>query len=138
MIKRFDHILFTIKYIHKKISNLNGYVIQNHPAAKNFKSNLKLISEIQEIIDGKSTLKKGIYDLIFIGNSGGISEFLERGFTILHICEEPKFECYQSEIWRSVINNKISNYLFSYKLKKRGNLINFGKNNTDLNSILDY
>ena len=138
IVKKYDHILFMIKYVHKKISNLNGYVIQNHPAAKNFKSNLKLISEIQEIIDSKSTLKRGIYDLIFIGNSGGISEFLERGFTILHICEEPKFECYQSEIWRIVKNNKISKHLFSYKLKKRGNLINFGKNTTDLNSILDY
>ena len=109
-----------IKYVHKKISNLNGYVIQNHPAAKNFKSNLKLISEIQEIIDSKSTLKRGIYDLIFIGNSGGISEFLERGFTILHICEEPKFECYQSEIWRSVKIIKFQNIYSHINLKKGG------------------
>ena len=127
-----------IRYIHQKISNLNGYVIQNHPAAKNFKSNLKLISKIQEIIDSKSLLKRSFYDLIFIGNSGGISEFLERGFTMLHLCEEPEFECYQSKIWKSVKNTKISKNIFSYKLKKRGNLINFGKNNTDLNSILDY
>ena len=40
----------------------------------NFKSNLKLISEIQEIIDGKSTLKK-VYMIYFYGNSGGISSF---------------------------------------------------------------
>ncbi len=138
IVKRHDHTLSMIRYIHQKISNLNGYVIQNHPAAKNFKSNLKLISKIQEIIDSKSLLKRSFYDLIFIGNSGGISEFLERGFTMLHICEEPEFECYQSKIWKSVKNTKISKNIFSYKLKKRGNLINFGKNNTDLNSILDY
>ena len=138
IVKRHDHTLSMIRYIHQKISNLNGYVIQNHPAAKNFKSNLKLISKIQEIIDSKSLLKRSFYDLIFIGNSGGISEFLERGFTMLHLCEEPEFECYQSKIWKSVKNTKISKNIFSYKLKKRGNLINFGKNNTDLNSILDY
>ena len=57
---------------------------------------------------------------------------------MLHICEEPEFECFQSKIWKSIETTKISKSLFSYKLKKRGNLINFGKNNADLNSILDY
>ena len=138
IVKRHDHTLSMIRYIHQKISNLNGYVIQNHPASKNFKSNLKLISKIQEIIDSKSLLKRSFYDLIFIGNSGGISEFLERGFTMLHICEEPELECYQSKIWKSVKNTKISKNIFSYKLKKSGKLINFGENNTDINAILDY
>lgn len=138
IIKKHDHVLSRIEYVHKKISNLNGYIIQNHPAAINFKSNIKLITKMQEIIDSKSTLKKGLYDLIFIGNSGGIIEFLENGFKILHICEEPEFECYQSKIWKSIENNKISKNIFSYNLKKKGNLLNFGKNNTDLNSILDY
>ena len=138
LVKRPDCVLSRIEYIHKKISNLNGYTIQSHPAAKNFKSNLRLVSKMQQLIDSDSFLKQSLYDLIFVGHSGGISEFLENGFKILHICEDPEFECFQSEIWKSIKTTKISKNIFSYKLKKKGNLINFGKNNTDLNSILDY
>lgn len=138
LIKKHDHVLSMIKYIHSKLVNLNKYTIQNHPASKNFKSNLKLISNMREVVKSKSFAKKKLYDYIFIGNTGGVSEYLEKGFTVLHICEEPEFECYQSKIWKSIETTKISKSLFSYKLKKRGNLINFGKNNADLNSILDY
>ncbi len=138
IIKKHKHILLMIKYIHSRLSNLNEYNIQNHPASKNFRSNLRLISEIKKIVNGKSSQKKSLYDYIVIGNTGGISEYLEKGFSILHICEEPEFECYQSNIWKSIKTTKISKNLFSYKLKKKGNLINFGSNNTNLNSILNY
>ena len=138
LVKRHDQVLSKIEYIHKKKFNLNGYKIQNHPAAKNFKSNLKLISKMQKIIDSKSYLRRSFYDLIFVGHSGGITEFLENGFKILHVCEDPEFECFQTEIWKSIKTTEISKNIFSYKLKEKGNLINFGKNNTDLNSILDY
>ena len=47
IIKKHKHILSMIKYIHSKLSNLNEYNIQNHPASKNFRSNLRLISEIK-------------------------------------------------------------------------------------------
>ena len=109
-----------IEYIHKKIFNLNGYIIQNHPAAKNFKSNLKLISKMQKIVDSKSHLKRGFYDIIFVGHSGGITEFLENGFKILHVCEDPEFECFQTKIWKSIKTTEISKNIFSYKLKKKG------------------
>lgn len=138
LVKRHDNVLTAINYIHKKISNLNQFIIQNHPASTNFKSNIKLITSIQEIIDGKTSLKKVQYDHVFIGNTGAIAEYLEKGFTILHICEEPELECYQNKIWRSIITTKISKNIFSYKLKKSGKLINFGENNTDINAILDY
>ena len=138
IVKRHDDVLSMIEYIHTKKSNLNNHIIQNHPSARNSKSNLKLISKMQNILNKKSSLKKNLYDLIFIGNSGGISELLEKGFKVLHICEDPEFESYQSEIWKSIKTTKISKNIFSYKLKNKGNLIKFGKNNTDLNSILDY
>ncbi len=138
LVKRNEQILSRVKYIHEKVSNLNGYIIQNHPAAKNFKSNLKLISKMKKIIDGKSSMKKGLYELIYIGNSGGISELLERDYSLLHICEDPEFECFTSKIWKSIKTTKISKNIFSYKLKNKGKLIDFGKNDTDLNLILDY
>ena len=61
-----------------KKSNLKDHIIQNHPSARNSKSNLKLILKMQNILNKKSSLKKSLFDLIFIGNSGGISELLEK------------------------------------------------------------
>ena len=127
-----------IKIIHTKISNLNNYIIQNHPASGNFKSNIKLINEMQQIIDSKSSTKKDLYDYIFIGNTGVISVYLEKGYKMIHICEQPEFESYQGKIWKNIKTKKISKNLFSYKLKKKGSLIKFGRKNTDLNSILNY
>ncbi len=138
IVKRHYHILSMIKIIHTKISNLNNYIIQNHPASGNFKSNIKLIKEMQQIIDSKSSTKKDLYDYIFIGNTGGISEYLEKGYKMIHICEQPEFESYQGKIWKNIKTKKISKNLFSYKLKKKGSLIKFGRKNTDLNSILNY
>ena len=34
MVRRHEEILSNLKYTHEKISNLNNYMIQNHPAAK--------------------------------------------------------------------------------------------------------
>ena len=109
-----------IEYIHMKKSNLKDHIIQNHPSARNSKSNLKLILKMQNILNKKSSLKKSLFDLIFIGNSGGISELLEKGFKVLHLCEDPEFESYQSQIWKSIKTTKISKNIFSYKLKNKG------------------
>ena len=38
------------KIYHNNVSNLNGYIVQNHPAARNSKSNLELISKIEKIL----------------------------------------------------------------------------------------
>ena len=55
-----------IKYIHTKLVNLNKYTIQNHPASKNFKSNLKLISNMREVVKKASHLQKKICMIIFL------------------------------------------------------------------------
>jgi len=137
VVREHDKVLSMIKYIHNNVSNLNGYIVQNHPAAKNSKSNLELISKIEKILSIKSFLKKKIYDLVLIGNSGGISELLERNYSVIHICEDPEFECFSGQIWKSIRTIKISRNIFTYKLKNKGNLIKFGKKNTDLNLILE-
>ena len=133
-----ESVLSMINYINNNISNLQNYKIQSHPAAINSRSNINLVSKLKKIIK-KSKFGKKNYDLIFfIGNSGGISELLERGYSILHVCEDPEFECYSGSIWKSINTIKVTKNIFTYKLKRRGNLINFGKNNADLNVILDY
>ena len=137
IVKSPESVLSMINYINNNISNLQNYKIQSHPAAINSRSNINLVSKLKKIIK-KSKFGKKNYDLIFIGNSGGISELLERGYSILHVCEDPEFECYSGSIWKSINTIKVTKNIFTYKLKRRGNLINFGKNNADLNVILDY
>ena len=65
-------------------------------------------------------------------------ELLERNYSVIHICEDPEFECFSGQIWKSIRTIKISRNIFTYKCKNKGNLIKFGKNNTDLNLILEY
>ena len=64
--------------------------------------------------------------LIFIGNSGGIIEALERGSKVVQIVEFPLFDIYSNKIWPSIIRKKINENIFVYSLRKKGNLIKLG------------
>ena len=72
---------------------------------------------------------------IFIGTSGSIIEALERGSNVIQICDDPFFDIYSSKIWPSIKINKIAQNIYTYKLKKRGNLIKFGDKKNNLKKI---
>ena len=91
---------------------------------------MQLISSMKNDYKNEKKIKKKNY-LIFIGNSGSIVEYLERGSIVIQICDYPLFDIYTNNIWPSIISKKISENIYVYKLKKKGNLIKFGnkKNN---------
>ena len=121
-------ILNSLKFlVDNNFINLQKYRVKNHPAAQYSKKNLKtmqLISSMKNDYKNEKKIKKKNY-LIFIGNSGSIVEYLERGATVIQICDYPLFDIYTNNIWPSIISKKISENIYVYKLKKRGNLIKF-------------
>ena len=82
----------------------------------------------------QKNLKKKNY-LIFIGNSGSIVEYLERGATVIQICDYPLFDIYTNSIWPSIISKKLSEGIYFYRLKKKGNLIKFGDKKNSVKKI---
>ena len=75
--------------------------------------------------------------MIFIGASGAIIEALERGSEVIQICETPLFDVYSSKIWSSIKTKKIEKNIYTYKLKKRGNLIKLGNKKNNLKKIFN-
>ena len=53
-----------------------------------------------------------------MGHSGGITEFLENGFKILHVCEDPEFSVFKLKFGKYK-TTEISKDIFSYRLKKK-------------------
>ena len=125
-------VLNSLKYlIENNLININNFKIRNHPGGLYSKQNLLLIHDIEKLkIKYKNySFQKTKQDfLIFIGNSGGIIEALERGSKVIQIAEFPLFEIYSDRIWPSVIRKKINKNIYIYSLKKKGNLIKLGKN----------
>ena len=128
----------SIIYLNDKgFIDLKDYKIQNHPVGKNNSNNKKLINSIQnlKILVKRSKRTNGKKYLIFIGNSGAVVEFLERGYDVIHICEKKLYDLYSSNIWRSISNFKIKENIYIYKLKRKGKLIKLGKKKENLKNF---
>jgi len=65
---------------------------------------------------------------IFIGSTSSPIEALERGVNVIHICDDPVFQCYNSILWPSIKTKKIDENTYEYELMKKGNLIQLGDN----------
>ena len=127
-----------IIYLNNKgFIDLKDYEIKNHPAGKNNPNNKKLINNIKNfkiLIDQPEKINRKKY-LIFIGNSGAVIEYLERGYDVIHICEKNIYDFYSSNIWKNILNLKIKNNIYIYKLKRKGKLIKLGKKKANLKNF---
>ena len=111
----------------KIISNL---VVKNHPSTKDSKKHLKIIKKINNLLlSHKNSPQEKSYEnklSIFIGPTSAPIEALERGVEVIHICDDPVFQCYSSELWPSIKVKKIDENTYEYHLLKKGNLIQLG------------
>ena len=126
-INNLTKIIHSIDYlIKKKFIDPKKYTIKSHPAIKSRNSD-KIINYFNNIkINNKISKKIKNKFLIFIGNSGGIIEYLERGYEVIHICDDNFYDLYSNELWPSIISTKVYDGIYIYRVKKKGNLINFG------------
>ncbi len=118
--------------------NLKSLKLKNHPGALESKKNISFIKKIENLKKNLEYSKKRNINQntsIFIGTSGSIIEALERGSNVIQICDDPFFDIYSSKIWPSIKINKIAQNIYTYKLKKRGNLIKFGDKKNNLKKI---
>jgi len=128
----------TFYYVEKFFKDYNknifeNLIVKNHPFSKQSKKHLRMIKKINNLLSKlkNSNLKKNNENKIsiFIGATSAVIEALERNVEVIHICENPIFESYSSELWPSIKVNRIDKNIFKYKLLKKGNLIKLGDNN---------
>lgn len=125
-------ILSSLKYLIQKYRiDFNSFKIKLHPLSKKQINITKIVKKIKFLIKESSHLKfnKSMQNFsVFIGASGAMIEALERGVKVIQIAESPILDIYSDFIWKSINIKKINNNIFFYSLKKKGNLIKFGKN----------
>ena len=124
-----DIIIKSLKNLLNNYDNdsIFNLVVKNHPLTENSKRHLQIIKEIDNILSkNENSLSKENYDRnlsVFIGSTSSPIEALERGVKVIHICDDPVFQKYSSELWPSIQVKKINNNIYEYKLLKKGNLI---------------
>ena len=127
IIKSFKNLLFNRKDI-----NFSNLIVKNHPLTENSKKHLKMIKKINDILnkyqDSLPEEKNVTKFSIFIGSTSSPIEALERGVNVIHICDDPVFQCYNSILWPSIKTKKIDENTYEYELMKKGNLIQLGDN----------
>ena len=128
-----DIIIKSLKSLltNSKYEIISNFIVKNHPLMKNSKKHLKLIKKINDfLLKYKNPLLESYENKlsIFIGSTSAPIEALERNLEVIHICEDPVFQSYSSELWPSIKVKKINNNIYEYQLLKKGNLIQFGDN----------
>jgi hypothetical protein len=132
-----------LKSLEKIFNNANMrslplFSIQNHPATLHSKKHLKIISRIQSLMlkyKEKFNRKSKKFP-IFIGSTTSVILALEQKKQIIHICEDPIFDSFNSGIWKDLIVTKVDKFIFKYRLKQNKHILNIHKNNK--NKIKKY
>ncbi|MBD1138283.1 hypothetical protein IDH18_01610 [Pelagibacterales bacterium SAG-MED41] len=129
----------SIKFLdNNNFINLVKFSVKKHPAGnseKNYKTKKMIENLIKDAVSVKSKNKENF--LIFIGSSGAIIEALERGNKVIQISDQPILDIYSDAIWPSIKRTKLSDNIFLYNLKKKGDLIKLGSNIKNLSKIFN-
>ena len=125
IIKSLQNLLTSDKK--KAVANL---IARNHPSTKDSKKHIEIIKKINNLLSSHKNSSKGESHKnkfsIFIGSTSAPIEALERDVEVIHICDDPVFQCYSSTLWPSIKVKKIDEYTYEYKLLKKGSLIKLG------------
>lgn len=126
-----DKIINNLIYLHNtKFVDLTKYEIKSHPI--NLKDNKnkilikKMMSKISQLKKPQVEIENNL--LIFIGSTGAIIEYLELGYDVIQITENPVFELYTSKLWPSIFTKKIKKNIYLYKIRNKNKLIILGTN----------
>lgn len=101
--------------------NFNKIKIKNHPLQTKSNNHLKLIDEMTKILK-KNPNNSNIdcKDLsIFFGQTTSVIVALDLGLTCYHVCPDPIFDSYNSELWENILVQKINSNLFKYTPKQQ-------------------
>ena len=105
-------------------------IVRNHPSMKDSKKHIKIIEKINNFLSSyKNSSMKESHESkfsIFIGSTSAPIEALEREVEVIHICDDPVFQCYSSTLWPNIKIKKIDENTYEYKLLKKGKLIKLG------------
>ena len=129
-----EKILSEFEIILKKRPSLaKNLVVRNHPLKDKSKKHLDLSNSLNIIIQNQLDRLKQIRikknnTSFFIGQTTSTIVALEKNLNVIHICENPILDMYNSEIWENLNTNKISDSSFEYNLLKKNSFLNFTKN----------
>lgn len=113
--------LKSINYLCKEPDlNFNKITIKNHPLQTKSNNHLQLIDEIKATFETNSNISKtNCKDFsIFFGQTTSVIVALDLGLTCYHVCPDPVFDSYNSELWKNISVQKINSNLFKYTPKK--------------------
>ena len=134
-----ERVFKSLKILHeKKYFNLKKAEIKSHPASVNTKNKNKFIKELKKIINSLSTYPASIFKnntLVFLGVSGAIVDSLESGFKVIQISDDPILDIYSKNLWPTLVRERLHENIFSYRLKKKQNLIKLGNSSNNLKNF---
>ena len=130
-------VIRNLEYLYfEKNVDIKNFKIKAHPHKKNSKETIKFIQEIKNIKKININKKQNKKISIFIGASGAVVEFLERGVEAIHISDNPVTDFYSSRLYPNIKVKNIKQNIFGYSLPKKKYLLNLGNRNTSLNSYI--
>ena len=109
-------------------SSLSKFFIKIHPVKIKDPKHILLKTQLEKLIQNhkkKFTTNSKNKLVIVVGFTSTAIVALEYGLSVLHICPNPDLDSYSNYFWPDIDIKRINNYCFLYKLKNRGNYLNF-------------
>ena len=104
------------------------FFIKIHPVKIKDPKHILLKTQLDKLIQNhkkKFTTNSKNKLVIVVGFTSTAIVALEYGLSVLHICPNPDLDSYSNYFWPDIDIKRIDNYCFLYKLKNRGNYLNF-------------
>jgi hypothetical protein len=120
--------------------SLSPLVVRNHPVMDHSRPHLRLKRALEKLmLDYADRFSEGepARISVFVGATAAILEALERGVDTIHICAQPLTESHSTAIWRGLSVDRLGEYVFRYRLEKRGTYIVFGAEGDSVDNYLE-
>ena len=129
-------VLKNLKYLSsEKFIDIKKFKVQAHPLTKNSSDIKQFMKKIKKISQNKINFRNSNLS-IFIGASGAVAEYLERGIEAIHIGDNPSTDFYTSKLYPNLRVKKIKQNIYKYSLVKKGNLLKLGNSGINLKTYI--
>lgn len=119
--------------------SLNFLKVKNHMHTQNSSKHKNLITKINSLIKiykKKFNFKSKERKSIIIGSSSAVIVALEKNIEVVHICEDPIFQSFNKNLWKTLNVKQISDNIFTYKRKINNSLLEFSNKNNMLSKYI--
>tara|TARA_B100001063_G_scaffold243658_1_gene274782 strand:+ start:610 stop:1896 length:1287 start_codon:yes stop_codon:yes gene_type:complete len=119
-----DIILKSLKHLVKNCKiDISRLETKNHPLQLKSRIHQDMIKKIEILKKNGTQINNKKEFSIFFGQTTAVINALDKGITCYHICADPIFDSYSSNLWKNINVSQLGQNLFKYSAKTKNTFL---------------